>query len=182
MCIFSESEHTSSAASIHKSNNSLPILLVILFNGQGFLSFILIFKTTSLPHDKRTAGESCTMIRSTFKRLLDQHWVGIRKDQGQTEDICKGDLFVHWGWLKRTFKKKIKLVFIHLFHVPYLRWQREKTPWLPPNYKHFPRQKPEGRLRQLIKPNCFKVQASEIQARRKVVLKERLKTGVWRIT
>lgn len=25
------------------------------------------------------------MIRSTFKRLLDQHWVGIRKDQGQTE-------------------------------------------------------------------------------------------------
>lgn len=42
----------------------------------------------------------------------------------------------------------------------------------------FPRQKPESRRRQLIKPNCLKVQASEIQARRKVVLKERLKTRV----
>jgi hypothetical protein len=54
------------------------------------------------------------MIRSTFKRLLDQHWVGIRKDQGQTEDLSKGDLFV----LKGALKKKIKLVLIRLFHFP----------------------------------------------------------------
>lgn len=101
---FSKYGNTSSTAGITKATIHFKTLFINLLNGQGFW-LILIFKTTSLPHQKRTAGESCT-IRSTFKRLLDQHWLGIRKDQGQTEDICKGNLFVHWSWCKRTFKNQ----------------------------------------------------------------------------
>lgn len=53
---------------------------------------------------------------------------------------------------------------------------KEKNPWLPLNYKHFLSQKPERRHGQPIKPNCLKVQPSQIQARWKVVLEQRLKT------
>lgn len=164
---FSKSENTSSAVRTTKQSISK---LYWLFCLRGrVLSFILIFKTTSLRHDKRTAREAWT-ISSTFKRLLDQHWVGIRKDQGQTEDICKGDLFVPWDWFKRTFENQVGMNPSVPFSIFVVTKGEKKIPWQPPNYKHFASQQPERRQRQLlIKPNCLEVQRSEIQARRKVV-------------
>lgn len=75
----------------NKRNNEFQKFIDYSAERAEFLSFTLIFKITSIPRDKKTAGQAGT-IRSTFKRLLDQHWVGIRKDQGQTEDICKGGI------------------------------------------------------------------------------------------
>ena len=69
--------------------------------------------------------------------------------------------------------KKIKLVLIHVSFSIFVVTKGKESPASPK--LHFPSRKPECWQRQLIKPKCLKVQSSEIQIRRKVVSKQRLK-------
>ena len=97
--------------------------------------------------------------------------MGIRKDQGQTRYLQKGSICTLRLILKDIKKNQVGINPSVSFSILVVIKGEESQ--AAPKLQTL--SKPVCWQRQLIKPNCVKVQSSEIQARRKVVSKQRLK-------
>lgn len=113
------------------------------------------------------------MIRSTFTRLLGQHWVGIRKDEGQTQDICKGDLCVHGDGWERSCRDPAG-VPASVF--PLLAVTKGREPPAAPERPTL--SEPHARVRAAAADQARRLEgaAERIRAGRKVVFRRRLNT------